>query len=119
MHDLSRFDLTNRTVLNWGGLFVFPAALSGGSMRFAYVSVAVGLILISASTSRCQLTGSITGVIVDPAGAPVSAATVTAKNLETGALRTSVSDDAGRYLLLSLPIGQYQVSAVKGGFQDA
>ena len=88
-------------------------------MRFAYVSVAVGLILISASTSRGQLTGSITGVIVDLAGAPVSAAAVSAKNLETGALRTSVSDDAGRYLLLSLPIGQYEVSAVKGGFQDA
>jgi hypothetical protein len=44
---------------------------------------------------------------------------VKAKNLETGAVRSSTTDDSGRYLVLSLPVGEYEISAAKTGFQDA
>jgi hypothetical protein len=88
-------------------------------------SLGLGLLLLSfaallgASRAYTQVTASITGVITDPSGAPISAAAVTAKSVETGALRTTITDDAGRYLILSLPIGQYEVRVTKAGFRDA
>ncbi len=47
------------------------------------------------------------------------AAAVRAKNLETGALRNGITDEAGRYLVLSLPLGEYEIRVTKAGFQDA
>jgi hypothetical protein len=57
--------------------------------------------------------------VTDPSGAPVPAASVTAKNTETGAERSSVTDDAGRYQILSVAVGQYEVKVSKSGFQEA
>src|SRR5260370_17910553 len=76
------------------------------------------MILAGASPVRAQVAASVTGTVTDPSGAPIFAATVTAKNLETAAVRIATTDDAGRYLLSSLPVGQYQVRAAKAAFQD-
>jgi Carboxypeptidase regulatory-like domain len=75
--------------------------------------------LLGASRTYTQVAASMTGIVTDASGAPVSAASVTAKNMETGALRTTITDDAGRYLILSLPVGQHEVSVSKAGFRDA
>jgi Carboxypeptidase regulatory-like domain len=66
-----------------------------------------------------QIAASITGTVTDSSGAPVASATVTAKNTETGAVRTAITDDAGRYQIVSLAIGPYEVSVSKSGFQEA
>src|SRR5713101_7967359 len=71
-----------------------------------------------APSARAQLSVSITGFVTDPSGAPVASAAITAKNLETGALRYSLTDDSGRYLVLSLPVAEYEVRVAKPGFQD-
>ena len=68
---------------------------------------------------HAQVSASITGIVTDPSGAPVPAATVKTKNLETGAIRDSMTGDSGRYLVLSLPVGEYEVLVSKSGFQDA
>jgi hypothetical protein len=47
----------------------------------------------------------------------VRGAAVTVKNLETGATREAVSDDAGDFRLMSLPIGPCQVRVEKAGFR--
>jgi Carboxypeptidase regulatory-like domain len=70
-------------------------------------------------STRAQVSASIKGTVTDPSGAPVPSAAVTTKNLETGAIRSSVTDDAGRYLALSLPVGEYEITVAKAGFQDA
>jgi carboxypeptidase family protein len=57
-------------------------------------------------------------MITDPSGAPVAAAAVTAKDVETGAVRSTVTDDAGRYRVLALAVGEYEVRATKAGFQE-
>jgi hypothetical protein len=75
--------------------------------------------LAGASPLHAQVAASITGIVTDPSGAPVPTATVTTKNLETAAVRNSSTDDSGRYLILSLPVGQYEVRVSKSGFQDA
>src|SRR5579885_1313448 len=68
---------------------------------------------------RAQVSASIQGSVTDASGAAVKGATVQARNLETGALRSTATDDAGRYALLVLPVGAYEVRAAKSGFQDA
>jgi hypothetical protein len=68
---------------------------------------------------HAQVSASIRGFVTDASGAPVAQATVKAKNLETGAVRTANTDDAGRYLVLALPVGKYEVRISKSGFQDA
>ena len=70
-------------------------------------------------STRAQVPSSIKGVVTDPSGAPVPAATVTTKNTETGAARSAGTDDEGRYQIVWLPVGQYQVAVTKPGFEEA
>src|SRR5712671_5547574 len=88
------------------------------SQRVFLVAVIV-FTAISLQTAHAQVAASIAGIVTDASGAPISAAAVTAKNLETGALRTATTDDAGRYLILSLVVGQYELRATKAGFREA
>ena len=62
--------------------------------------------------------GSITGTITDPAGAVVAAATVEARNTETGAVRKAASTGAGDYTISDLPVGTYVVTAAVAGFKN-
>ena len=64
-----------------------------------------------------QVTASITGTVKDASGAVAQGATVTAKHLETGNARTTDTDSSGGYILPSLSIGQYEVTAEKPGFK--
>src|SRR5258706_4902941 len=76
--------------------------------------------MLSGLPSACaQVSASIKGIVTDPSGAPVPAATVTTKNTETGAARSAITDDAGRYQIVWLAVGQYEVAVTKPGFQEA
>src|SRR5438046_795047 len=57
------------------------------------------------------------GTIRDSQGAVIPGATVSAKSLETGAERTTVSDDSGGFNITSVPAGSYEVTASLAGFQ--
>jgi len=59
-------------------------------------------------------TATLSGTVSDPQGLPVKGAKVTMTNAGTGAQRTSVTDDNGRYNLVGLPPGQYKMT-VDGG----
>src|SRR5438128_6828495 len=61
--------------------------------------------------------GTILGTVTDPQGAVVAGATVTAKNLDTGVERSTVTDDAGNYSIPELPIGRYEVKVQAAGFR--
>ncbi len=69
-------------------------------------------------SSHAQVSASLTGRVTDQTGAVISGATVNAKNQETGLMRSTVTDSAGRYELPALPVGQYDVSAIKDGFSE-
>ena len=83
--------------------------------------VLMGLLalLVQLPAAQAQVSASIHGVARDASGSPVSQATVRVKNLETEAVRTGVTDEGGRYLVLALPVGRYEVRISKSGFQDA
>jgi hypothetical protein len=64
-----------------------------------------------------DLTGDIQGTVLDASGAIIVNATVTIKNLSTGAVRTVMTNEAGEYSAPQVPIGTYQVTIEKDGFK--
>ncbi len=90
--------------------------MSALSHRLAVLLVSVWL-LCSLPVSA-QVSASLSGRVLDQTGAVISGASVTAKNLDTAVTRTTITDQAGRYQLLSLPIGRYEIRATKDGFAE-
>src|SRR5690242_12354516 len=61
-------------------------------------------------------TAAITGTVTDANGGTLPGTAITVKHLDTGLTRTAESDANGRYSIPSLPVGAYEVTAVKPGF---
>ena len=78
----------------------------------------LALLCFASLGAHAQVSASLSGRVTDPTGAVVSGATVTAENVDTGLSRTAITDQAGRYELVALPVGQYQVRAAKMGFAE-
>ena len=72
---------------------------------------------LSTSAAAQQITGGIRGTVVDPTGAAVQGASVSAKQTETGLTRTAVTDHSGAYDVLELPVGHYRLQVEAKGFQ--
>ncbi|MGA2716842.1 MAG: carboxypeptidase-like regulatory domain-containing protein [Bryobacteraceae bacterium] len=80
-----------------------------------------GLILLTllamSMPAWAQVSASISGRVEDPSGAGVRGAAITVKSLETGATRTTVTDESGNFKILSLPVGAQELRAEKQGFK--
>ena len=75
------------------------------------------ILLSSLDVAGQQITGSIRGAVLDPSGAIVVGATITAQQTETGLTRAAITDRQGEYVLVELPIGHYQLEIQAKGFQ--
>jgi hypothetical protein len=62
-------------------------------------------------------TGTITGTVVDPAGAVIAGAQVEVKDTETGVLYPAVTTNTGAYTAINLPPGPYSVTVSVPGFK--
>jgi hypothetical protein len=71
------------------------------------------------SFALAQASATLSGIVSDQSGAAVPAASATASNLDTGLSRDTVTDQAGRYQLFALPLGQYELRVKKTGFAEA
>ncbi|MEP7074556.1 MAG: carboxypeptidase regulatory-like domain-containing protein [Acidobacteriota bacterium] len=82
-----------------------------GILIFFAILLAIPLSAVGQITSA-----TIVGTISDSSGAQLPAATVTARNVETGLKRTVTSDEDGNYRIEFLPVGSYvvEVSATSG-----
>jgi hypothetical protein len=79
--------------------------------------VLMGLSICVPATAAAQtVTGTIQGVVTDSSGAVLPGASITTKNLETGASRTVTSNEVGFYAAPFLPVGRYSVTAKMSGF---
>jgi Carboxypeptidase regulatory-like domain len=89
------------------------------SLTSARLSVAV-LYLLSfcCFSATAQVSANLSGRVSDPTGVAVPAASVTANDLDTGASRTALTNQAGEYELFELPVGRYEVRAKKDGFAE-
>ena len=65
-----------------------------------------------------SLSGKFTGTIFDPSGAPVPNATVIMTNHKTNIIEMTTSDAQGNFNFAGLPAGEYEMKAVKPGFEE-
>lgn len=92
----------NRKCVNWTRHF--GAALMAGLMALV--------------TAHAQLPiATISGQVRDTSGAVIPGATVSATNRETGAVRTTVSNDSGRFNLPALNVGDYDINIQATSFR--
>lgn len=78
----------------------------------------LALLLFLAGRAGAQTSsGSISGRVVDPSGAAVANAQITATDISTKAQSKATSNSAGTFQLAYLPPGTYAVSVQKSGFQ--
>ena len=70
-----------------------------------------------ASAYAQQATGQITGVVTDPGGALIVGARITVTSQATKVVRQTTTNNEGFFQVLSLPIGEYQVTAEHPGFR--
>src|SRR5215470_12381532 len=84
--------------------------------RFMFKGVLLVLLVLGGSViASAQVnTATLSGTVSDPQNLAVKGAKVTLTNAATGATRTAVTDDNGRYNLLGIPPGQYKLT-VDGG----
>ncbi|MFN2454969.1 MAG: carboxypeptidase regulatory-like domain-containing protein [Pyrinomonadaceae bacterium] len=82
--------------------------------------LAAALLLITANVfAQSQATsGNIEGRVLDPNGAVVPNATVTATNPQTGFEKTATTDGEGNYRIVLLPPGTYTVRTAAPGFES-
>ncbi len=86
-------------------------------MRTRSTFVVAALLLAVHTLSWAQATtGSISGSVTDETKAIMPGVTLTVRNVETGLERTQTSDAEGRYRVLSLGPGSYELRAELQGF---
>jgi hypothetical protein len=74
-----------------------------------YKTIALLLVLFSATVVLASITGTISGIVTDPGGALVPGAEITATNVQTGVSQTVTADAKGFYSFPALAIGTYTI----------
>lgn len=103
---MSMIRFTRVSVQNWLGLVRLPLVLIT-MMFFPFA--------LSAQTGT---SGQITGNVADQNGAVITGAMISLVQVETGAKRTSMSNEDGNYSISNLAIGTYRISVTKDGFKE-
>ena len=105
--------------VNWFDLSL--AKLSRYLRKTASVGLLLGLLILLAlpTATRGQVAAQMKGMVSDQSGAAVASAMITATDTETGVSRSTATDADGAYLILALPVGLYELTASKSGFQDS
>ncbi len=81
----------------------------------AYFAMAICALQVPGQSQA--INGQIEGVVTDSAGAAVPNATVTVRNVESGAERTITTDASGAYRFPLLPLGAYRVTIESASFK--
>ena len=63
--------------------------------------------------------GSVLGTVTDSSGGTVAGAQISIRNIDTGVVRTAVSDSDGSYRVPELPVGNYEVTISKQSFETS
>ncbi len=75
-------------------------------------------VLVCASSCLAQQTlGSLNGTVVDPSGAAISGATVSATNSAINVTQTTTTQNTGFFQIFNLPIGTYVLKISLRGFE--
>ena len=91
--------------------------LPGVLLSLAMATMIIGFAHSGATAQT--ITATLTGEVRDPNGAVVPGATVNVTSVETGLVKSTVSNGEGRYTVAFLNPGKYDVSVDKSGFAKA
>src|SRR2546425_1808190 len=86
------------------------------------IVIAIAIVLILGGQSlfaQLRIVGSISGTVLDPAGAVVPNARVVLKDTKTGITKETTSSDGGAFLFSDLASGSYEVTVTLPGFRTA
>jgi hypothetical protein len=81
---------------------------------FAFVTLCVAIFLAVGPAVAQVNTATLSGQVTDPHGLAVRDAKITVTNAATGAERSAMVDEEGRYILVGLAPGEYKVRAEGG-----
>ncbi len=85
---------------------------------FKCVLLLVCCVCLSLPLAAQKVTGTISGLVTDQAGAVISGADITVTNKENGTVRTAKSGAGGDYAITDLPAGTYDVSVKQANFRE-
>src|SRR6266478_9477105 len=86
------------------------------------VGIAIAVMLVLALTCGAhfawgqEVTAAVTGIVTDPSGAPISGATVTARDVVRNVPYPTQTNADGAYYLARIPVGNYELKFEAKGF---
>ena len=85
--------------------------------RYNICLIAVLALGVCVAVMGQTVSTEILGLVTDPTGAVVPGATVTARRVATGDVRTTSSNETGNYTFPLLEVGAYEVTCSAAGFK--
>ena len=82
------------------------------------LSLALLALMLTCTFAWAQATASISGTARDQSGGLLPGVTITVTHADTGATRTTVSNESGAYALPNLALGPYRLEAALQGFNS-
>lgn len=98
---------------------VFTSRLAVKATTFLLAAFTSLVFVVSAVGQSQVATADLSGTVTDPNGAVVAGATVSAKSKATNLSRSAVSNAEGAFQILSLPPGEYDVTAEASNFKKS
>jgi hypothetical protein len=89
--------------------------MQNGIRKFSLLVLSL-ILLIFASSSRAQSSGTIEGVVKDPSGATVANATVEIHNPVSHFDRSTATDSEGKFRFTNVPFNPYHLTVTASGF---
>ena len=90
--------------------------------RSGQVAACLGLLLVAAAmpaAAQSAATGAVSGLVTDPQSAVLRGAVVKLIDNSTNAERETVTNETGRYIFNSVPLGSYDLTVTQPGFRLA
>src|SRR5687768_13493748 len=96
---------------------VSSTRLTVRAARIVLLAIATMAFAAAGLAQSQSAAADLTGTVTDPTGAVIAGATVHARGIGTGINRTVTTDSEGNYQIISLPPGEYEVTAEAANFK--
>src|SRR5438876_9879433 len=81
--------------------------------KVVFLGISLGVL----ATAQAVSTSQINGTVQDASGAVLPGAEIAATQTDTGAVRKTISNETGAYVLPNLPVGPYKLEVSLPGFR--
>lgn len=98
---------------------VFLSEISGRAIRALILMAAMAASAMTVSAQSQAAAADLSGTVTDQTGAVIAGATITARGVGTGIVRSVNSGSDGGFQILSLPPGDYEVTAEAANFKKS